>query len=82
MKATSETAVRTWYMAAYPMDDLGERVRAGITFRDVLNALYAGDDVYECIGIHDSVVRSRVFEELAVIAGVSYSDIFGLWQMA
>ena len=70
--------ISEWYVLAYADDELGDRVNRA-TFVDVLSALEFGEDVYNVIGVGDSVIRERIFEELAKRLGVNYNDIYNLW---
>ena len=72
------TPVREYYLNAYPTDPLGEEI-ADITFADVLDALNTGKDVYEVIGVGDSVVREGVFTGLRTLLNVPYKDVYNLW---
>ena len=49
------------------------------TFKQLANALTYGKDVYDVIGINDSVVREYAFEGLANLMGVDYDDIYKMW---
>ena len=53
-------------------NDLKEKT----TFNDVMNDL---PNVYKVIGVGDSVVRERVFEELSKRTKKSYNDIYDIW---
>lgn len=71
--------VSEWYKVAFSTDSLGTEIDKNITFEDVAKTLIAGKDVYEVLGVGDSVIRERVFEELAKIYEVDYGIIYGLW---
>lgn len=73
------TNVRDWYATAYPTDELGRDIRDGITFDDVLTAIYQGKDIYRTLGAVDSIVRERVFAALSEYSGLPYSRIYDLW---
>ena len=49
------------------------------TFKQLANALTYGKDVYDVIGINDSVVREYAFEGLANLMGVDYDNIYKMW---
>lgn len=76
--------VREWYMAEYPTDELGEMIKKGVTFFDVMGALLTGKCVYELLlgEYGDSLVRERVFGKLAELQNVEYSVIYDLWLKA
>ena len=77
MKQSNETTlIKQWYTTKYPSDDLGEEIRSNITFEDLFRSMDNYEDVYEFMGIYDSVIRERVFVELAAIMGVDYDYIY------
>lgn len=71
--------VRNWYMRAYPADELGVGIDPSLTFEDALGAVSRGGGFYDVLGVGDSVVRERIFEELANRAGCTYDDIYEAW---
>ena len=74
--------VKSWYVSNYPTDDMGEDIYSKVTFRDVLGALDNGMDVYDFIGVYDSVIRERIFERLSILTGLTYNDIYEKWLNA
>jgi len=46
-----------------------------VTFKDVLQAVIAGNDIQTVIGIPDSGFRVKVFQELAERAGIDYDTL-------
>ena len=74
--------LRVWYASAFPEDDLGKSIAPRATFdglRKVLLGHHHGKDVYEYIGVGDSIIRERLFDELARRLGTSYDYVFNLW---
>ena len=71
--------VRDWYMQEYPLDGLGERINPALTFEDALGAASLGSAFYDELGVGDSIVRERVFQELADRNGVDYDAIYEAW---
>lgn len=78
--------VRSWYMDTFPSDDLGEEIRTNINFLDVIKTLERYEiedvpyrDVYNCLGVDDSIIRERVFEKLTEILDLEYDDIYYKW---
>lgn len=71
--------IKKWYMKEYPTDDLGEDLTDGATFYDLFEALKEEVDVYSLIGIGDSLIRERLFLELATIMNVDYEVIYQQW---
>lgn len=74
--------VKDWYVSTFPDDELGaeigERSPNGISFKFIAKLLDKGIDVYDFIP-HDSVVRERIFAELAKRMGVEYDDVYDAW---
>ena len=71
--------IQTFYCDAYPTDELGPEINRNANFAGLLHALYMGCDVYQYIGVDDSIVRERCFIELADSLNVDYEYIFNLW---
>lgn len=71
--------VKTWYMEQYNTDELGQEIKEDITFYDIFYALDRHKDVYEVLGVDDSIVRERVFEKLAEIMQCDYNYIYEQW---
>ena len=73
--------IKTFYLETYPSDEVGVELNWDITFTGLLHQLYngIGADVYEYIGVHDSLVRERLFERLAKLIDVDYDYVYNLW---
>lgn len=71
--------IREFYLEAFPTDELGIEINENITFAGLLNQLIVRGDVYEYIGVGDSIVRERCFEKLAKEMEVSYDYVYDLW---
>jgi hypothetical protein len=71
--------MREFYLKAYPTDELGPLIKEGATFIGLLDALHNGINPYEYIGVYDSLVRERLFEELASMLDVSYDYVYELY---
>lgn len=71
--------IRPWYHKEFPTDTEYTCIRADATFGDVQEALESQGNVYAAIGIGDSVIRERVFDELSVITNKPYDHIYDLW---
>lgn len=71
--------VKLWYTKTFPDDELGAEINENITFEDVLQALNQHTEIYEFIGVGDSIVRERIFGELAERADCDYDDIYYKW---
>ena len=75
----SDKNVKAWYTATYPNDEAGRDIDKNLTFEEVYHALNMNDDIYDTIGVGDSVIRERIFQELSYIYRVSYDDIYDKW---
>ena len=71
--------IREYYLNNYPKDELGYEIKKDITFLGLRNILYGNLDVYEYIGVLDSLIRERLFEKLANDVGQDYKFIYNLW---
>lgn len=79
--------LKDWYLKEYPDDELGKELNSDITLKDVYVYLsvYGGDgnneykDLYDYIGVGDSIVRERIFDKIANILGVDYDVIYHMW---
>lgn len=60
--------IRDWYTKNYPTDELGKEIN-DITFEDLWNAINF-DNIYDVIGVGDSLIRERLFEHLSEIYGL------------
>lgn len=75
-------SIKQWYCNQYPEDEMGEEINPEITFEDLFDVLDNYQDVYEALGVGDSIVRERVFDRLATIMGVEYDYIYEQWMRA
>lgn len=64
-KAELQSNVREWYLHTFPTDDLGEDIAADIAFSDLYGR--KSTEVYEILGVEDSVIRDRVEDQLREI---------------
>lgn len=76
--------IKDWYTKNYPTDDLGEEINGVNTFEDLWNEIHKMDindvtDIYDVIGVIDSLVRERLFYNLSKIKGVEYRYIYDKW---
>lgn len=76
---TMDEAVRDWYMRRFPTDELGDEIDETITFRETVRRMLDGDEFYGVIGVGDSVVRERLFDEIAARIGCDYGDVYDAW---
>ena len=71
--------IKNFYCETYPADELGAEINENTTFVGLLNVLHVGSNVYEYIGIGDSIVRERLFTELAESLNAPYDYVYYLW---
>jgi len=76
---TKDSCIKQWYLEAYPTDSLGAEIRDNFTFTDAFHTLENKACIYEALNVHDSVIRERVFDELAQLYGVEYGVIYDMW---
>jgi len=72
--------IKEYYMNEYPTDELGVELNENVTFVGLLNTLHEGGDVYDYIEVGDSLVRERLFEELAKQLNKPYDYVYDLWM--
>ena len=71
--------MKEFYLENYPTDELGVEIKEGTNFYGLLDCIWYGGDIYEYIGVGDSLVRQRLFEELAKRLQRTYDEIYLLW---
>lgn len=71
--------VKEWYLSSFPTDELGMEMNESINFNDLFDALKYKLDVYDVLGVYDSIVRERVFDKLSTLMNVEYNFIYNLW---
>jgi hypothetical protein len=71
--------IREFYVNKYPTDELGPKLNPDATLRGLFICLIDGMDMYEYIGVGDSIVRERLFEKIAEEWNISYDFVYGLW---
>ena len=78
-KELADESILDYYVNEYPTDELGSELK-DISFADVWDALNShGKDIYDVIGVGDSVVRERIFDRLSEITNLDYDAIYYLW---
>jgi hypothetical protein len=68
--------IKLYYTNQFPSDELGIEINPQATFLGLIGNI---KDVYEYIGVADSIVRERLFERIAEIMECSYDEIYNLW---
>jgi hypothetical protein len=74
--------IKEFYLTNYPTDELGNEIHTKATFIGLFEVLDTYKDVYEYIGVHDSIIRERIFEKLANEMGIDYNEIYNQWLLA
>lgn len=74
--------VKRELMRLHRDDPLCEEVNPRITFRHVLIALLQEKNIYDLLGVGDSVIREYTFQALADIIGCEYDFPYELWLNA
>lgn len=72
-------SIKSFYVNTYPTDELGQEINDEASFEGLNKVLDCNIDVYEYLGVGDSLVRERVFAKLAELMGVSYNVIYDKW---
>ena len=85
LRISAYDKVRETYMRTYPTDDLGPKIRRGITFIEVFRDLVLTHEngIYTMLDVGDSLVRERVFQML-VDCGLAedYDQVYNAWLNA
>lgn len=68
--------IKQWYQSEYHSDELGNEINSLANFKDLENNIH---NVYEYLGVCDSIVRECVFTELANRLNLDYWDIYNQW---
>tara|TARA_B100000902_G_scaffold394774_1_gene451814 strand:- start:749 stop:976 length:228 start_codon:yes stop_codon:yes gene_type:complete len=71
--------IKQFYLENYPTDDMGNDIKDDATFVGFVTELFGDGDVYKYIGVYDSLVRERLFEELAKQLNKPYDFVYELW---
>lgn len=73
--------VKDEFIKNYPKDELGLEIKDNITFGDLFEFLdrHQGSDIYEFIGVCDSIVREGIFTLLSDIIEMPYEYVYNQW---
>ena len=71
--------IREFYLEQFPTDDLGLELNENATFKGLFQTLVKGTDVYSYLQVGDSLIRERLFEELANQVNQTYNWVYNLW---
>ena len=70
--------IKEFYCEAYPTDDLGVEINPKANFADLWEIIRNGN-IYEYLGVCDSVIRERVFQKFSQITGHDIDYIYEEW---
>lgn len=79
MQVYNHNDIREWYQATYPDDEMGKELVPNTDWRTLWIALINEQEIYDILGVEDSVVRERVFSELADTLNVDYDVVYNTW---
>lgn len=68
--------IKDWYLKEYSNDSLGKEINQKATFEGLFSNL---PNVCDYLNICDSIVRERVFSELAKKMNVDYFVVYNKW---
>ena len=71
--------IKNWYLSSFPNDNLGQYICDKANFCELADTKQKIANIYEYIGIADSIVRERIFEKLAELENISYEDVYKMW---
>jgi len=71
--------IKEFYTSTYSTDTLGQDINPKATFLEMLNVINEGNDLYEYLGVYDSLIRERIFTEVSTRLNCSYNDICNVW---
>lgn len=78
IKVYNHNNIKEWYQVTYKDDELGDNINE-ISWSDLWAGLCKGTDVYDIIGVGDSIIRERLFEELANTLECDYDVVYYTW---
>ena len=58
---------------------MGSDIKDDTTFLGLVTELSSGKDVYDYLGVYDSLIRERLFSELAKQLKTTYDEIYNMW---
>jgi hypothetical protein len=69
--------IKDWYMTTYSEDPEGSNIDPNASFEEMDH--YEVRNIYDYLGVYDSIIRERVFEKLASLLNYKYSEIYDIW---
>lgn len=81
IKVYNHNDIKEWYQATYKEDELGEQLNEDMTWVGLWErmTIMRYQDVYEYLGVVDSLVRERIFAQLADELHVPYDVVYYTW---
>ena len=73
-------SLKSWYADNFPADELGLELNPSATFDGLFDVLDCHGDVYDYMGVGDSVIRERLFWGLALYIDADYGYILDQWM--
>jgi hypothetical protein len=77
-KGTMKESATDWYAKKFKSDKK-MAPKNGVTFEQLYESLKKGENIYDKMGVDDSIVRERVMSEMADRLGVEYDHVYDLW---
>lgn len=74
--------IKEYYLTNFPKDELGMEINPEATFAGLYHRIEYSGDIYEYLGVGDSLMRERLFWELSQQNSVPYNSIYHQWLMA
>ena len=71
--------IRNYYIEKFPHDELGVEINENATWVGLLKTLNTGGQVYDYLGVGDSLIRENCFAQLANLISVDYNEIYYKW---
>lgn len=80
---TPDSNIKQWYVSSYPQDEAGQNIAPNLSFQDIVNTMNDNKDFYGVIEVPgsfiDTLVRERIFAQIAELYGVEYNIIYNKW---
>ena len=77
-KGTMKESATDWYAKEFKSDKK-MAPKNGMTFEQLYEGMKKGKNIYDMMGVNDSIVRERVMGEMADRLGVDYDHVYDLW---
>jgi hypothetical protein len=71
--------IKNYYLEKFPHDELGLEINENATWVGLLKTLNTNGQVYDYLGVGDSLIRENCFAQLANLIGVNYNEIYYKW---